>query len=62
MKKLILLVGSLLFVTGCSTSGPRDYLDYSEPMNYIDPVRFQQNLRDCRSATYCRAEDLFKIA
>ena len=62
MKKLILL--SILLV-GCSSQGPRNYLDYYDapvPMNYIDPIRFQQNLRDCRSATHCRAEDLFKIA
>ena len=62
MKKLLLVC---FLLAGCTTPGPTDFLEYYDdpaPINFIDPLRFQRNLRDCRSAPHCAAEDLFNIA
>ena len=62
MKKLLLV---FFLLAGCNTAGTTDFLEYYDdptPFNYIDPLRFQRNLRDCRSAPHCAAEDLFNIA
>jgi len=57
MKKLILLVSSII-IKGCTSSG----YNGSHDVDWVEPIIFQQNLRDCRSATVCRAENLFKLA
>jgi hypothetical protein len=57
IKGLILL----LVITGCSSTGNRwSYnLDHYEDFNYMTQDLFIQNIRDCRSQNFCRAEDLF---
>ena len=56
MKKLIVLVGSILLV-GCSTPMLSDGPEF----NWMpEPAVWDQNIRNCRSADVCRAEMLFR--
>jgi hypothetical protein len=57
MKKLIVLVGSILLV-GCSST---PMLSDGPEFNWMpEPAVWDQNIRNCRSADVCRAEMLFR--
>ena len=48
----------MLLAQGCSNK-----INYYEPdalqFDWVEPLQFQHNLRDCRVQDYCRAETLF---
>ena len=55
MKHLILLVSSII-ITGCTSSG----YNGSHEFDWMPAqVVWENNIRNCRSADYCRAEMLF---
>jgi hypothetical protein len=56
MKKFLLLLSSM-FVMQCSAN---DYIRDIEFDWMPEAAIWEQNIRDCRSAEYCRAETLFE--
>jgi len=56
MKNLILLVSSIIIITGCSSAG---YNGLHEFDWMPDEITWQNNIRTCRSQPACNAADLF---
>lgn len=56
MKKLLLLISVLL--AGCNTPA-NVYRDLPEFNWMPDPLTWDRNIRDCRTAEYCNAANLF---